>query len=136
MPADYTVCQHEDCPMAATCLHQIAYAKLQESETYLWLINPRKCTKSDNCAFYRDAKPVMYARGFTGFQKRMFPGQYQTFMRTLIMEFGRSNYFELRSGRLPLSPKEQEIVLAALHKEGITEDLPFDHYEEQVNYCD
>ena len=136
MPADYTVCQHEDCPMAATCLHQIAYAKLQESETYLWLINPRKCTKSDNCAFYRDAKPVMYARGFTGFQKRMFPGQYQTFMRTLIMEFGRSNYFELRSGRLPLSPKEQEIVLAALHKAGITEDLPFDHYEEQVNYCD
>ena len=136
LPADYTVCLHEDCPMAATCLHQTAYSKLQESEPYLWLINPRKCTKGDNCAFYRDAKPVMYARGFTGFQKRMFPGQYQTFMRTLIIEFGRSNYFERRSGRLPLSPKEQEIVLAALHKAGITEDLPFDHYEEQVNYCD
>ena len=136
LPADYKVCLHEDCPMAATCLHQMAFASLLESETYLHLINPRKCSKSNECKFYRDAKPVMYAYGFTGFQKKMFPQQYQTFMKTLIAKFGRSNYFERRSGRLPLSPKEQEIVLAALHKAGITEDLPFDHYEEQVNYCD
>ncbi|MBR1499586.1 MAG: hypothetical protein IJ615_08190 [Bacteroidaceae bacterium] len=33
-PADYTVCLHEDCPMAATCLHQIAFSALLESEVY------------------------------------------------------------------------------------------------------
>ena len=57
-------------------------------------------------------------------------------MRTLIGVFGRSDYYERRSGRLSLSPKEQETVLAALRKAGITEDLPFDRYEVQINYCD
>lgn len=136
MPADYAVCLHEDCPMAATCLHQIAFSALQESEAFLHLINPKKCAKSNRCKFYRDSKPVKYAYGFTGFQKRMFPAQYRTFMNFLIKEFGRSNYFERRRGTLSLSPKEQEAVLAALHEAGITENLPFDRYEEQINYCD
>ena len=136
LPADYTVCLHEDCPMAATCLHQIAYPTLLETGTYLQLINPRKCTKSNNCKFYRNATPVMYARGFTGFQKRMFPEQYQLFMRTLIGKFGRNQYFAYRRGELALSPNDQATVLAALRKAGVTEDLPFDRYEEQINYCD
>ncbi len=136
LPADYAVCLHEDCPMAANCLRQTAFETLQEGETYLRLVNPRKCTKTGECKFYRDANPVRYAYGFTGLQKKMFPEQYQIFMQTLIGEFGRSDYFERRSGRLSLSPKEQETVLAALHKAGIAEDLPFDRYEEHINYCD
>ena len=136
LPTSYSVCLHDDCPMAATCLRQQAYSKLLESETYLQLINPRKCDKSENCKFYRNATPVMYAYGFTGIQKKMFPEQYKVFMGTLIEAFGRSDYFERRSGRLSLSPKEQETVRAALRKAGITEDLPFDHYKEQINYCD
>jgi len=136
LPADYPACLHQDCPMAAECLHQVAFQTLQESQTYLSLINPRKATKSEECKFYRDAKPVMFARGFTGFQKKMFTEQYQIFMRTLIGEFGRNEYFAYRRGELILSPKIQEIVLAALHKAGIAEDYPFDHYEEMINYCD
>lgn len=136
MPADYAVCLHEDCPMAATCLHQIAFTALQKSKVYLQLINPTKCAKDSGCKFYRDSKPVKYAYGFTGFQKRMFPSQYKVFMGKLIGAFGRSNYFEYRRGTLSLSPKEQEVVLAVLHEAGITEDFPFDRYEEQINYCD
>ena len=136
LPADYTVCLHEDCPMAATCLHHIAFSALQESETYLHLINPSMCTKSEGCRFYRDSKPVMYARGFTGFQKKMFPQQYQSFMKILIGEFGRNAYFAYRRGELPLSPKLQETILAALKSVGITKALPFDRYEEQINYYD
>ena len=136
LPADYTVCLHRDCPMAAGCLHQMAFALLQQSETYLNLINPRKCQKNSKCKYYRDAKPVTYARGFTGFQKRMFPQQYQLFMRTLIGQYGRNTYFAYRRGELPLSPKDQQTVLAALREAGIAENLPFDRYEEQINYCD
>ena len=136
LPADYPACLHQDCPMAAECLHQVAFQTLQESQTYLSLINPRKATKSEECKLYRNAKPVMFARGFTGFQKKMFTEQYQIFMRTLIGEFGRNQYFAYRRGELILSPKIQEIVLAALHKAGIAEDYPFDHYEEMINYCD
>lgn len=136
LPTDYAVCQHADCPMAATCLHQLAYPKLLDTMTFLRLLNPNKCSKDKQCKFYRDSKPVTYAFGFTNFQKRMFPGQYQTFMYTLIGKFGRNAYFERRRGASPLSPKEQEIVLAALRKAGITEELKFDKYVENINWYD
>ena len=45
-------------------------------------------------------------------------------------------YFERRRGEFPLSPKEQRIVLNALRRVGVTEELRFDHYEESVNWYD
>ena len=85
---------------------------------------------------FRDSAPVTYARGFTGMQSRMFPAQYQQFMSILMSHFGRNPYFERRRGEFPLSPKEQRIVLNALRRVGVTEELRFDHYEESVNWYD
>ncbi|MBR4644536.1 MAG: hypothetical protein IKO73_05195 [Bacteroidaceae bacterium] len=136
LPTDYRVCLHTNCPMAATCLHQIAYSQLLKKETILRLINPEMCSKDKECTFYRDSKPVTYAFGFTNFQKKMFPAQYETFMYTLIGKFGRNAYFERRRGESPLSPKEQEIILEALGKAGVTEKMPFDKYEEIINWYD
>ena len=136
IPFQYPVCLHSDCPQAATCLHQIVYPTLLKSQTYLKLVNPQMCTKDEQCQFYRDSKPVQYARGFTNFQKRMYPEQYDRFMRILIATFSRNSYYERRRGDTLLSPKEQEIVLAALHKVGVTEDMKFDQYEEYINWLD
>lgn len=88
------------------------------------------------CPYFRDSAPVTYARGFTGMQSRMFPAQYQQFMSILMSHFGRNPYFERRRGEFPLSPKEQRIVLNALRRVGVTEELRFDHYEESVNWYD
>lgn len=73
IPKNYPVCQHSDCPMAVTCLHQLPYTALLENEEYLHLINPKKCSKDETCKYYRGNQPVMYARGCTNFQKRKFP---------------------------------------------------------------
>lgn len=62
--------------MAATCLRQVSYTELLENEEYIHLINPYKCIKDVTCKYYRDNQPIMYARGFKNFQKRMFPDQY------------------------------------------------------------
>lgn len=104
LPGDYEVCKHSDCPMANTCLHQIAYSRLIETQEYLRLINPRRCTYDSTCKYYRNNTPVMYARGFTNFQQQMFPGQYAAFMSKLIACFGRNPYFERRRGGLPTPP--------------------------------
>lgn len=136
IPKNYPVCQHSDCPMAATCLHQISYPTLLEKEDYLHLINPQKCSKDATCKYYRDNQPIMYARGFTNFQKRMFPGQYQEFMSLLVATFGRNAYFERRRGETALSPKEQKIILQALKHAGITAEMKFDRYEENLNWYD
>ena len=136
IPPSYAVCEHADCPKAATCLHQIAYGKLIATEDYLRLLNPQRTPASEDCPHYRDSQPVVYARGFTGMQKRMFPDQYQRFMIFLMGCFSRNGYFERRRGDTPLSPKEQQLVLQALRQAGVTEELPFDKYEENTNWYD
>jgi len=136
IPDDYPVCLHSDCPQAATCLHQIVYPELQKDQTYLKLVNPMMCTKDGQCKFYRDSKPVRFARGFINFQKRMFPDQYDKFRITLEYEFGRNEYFRRRRGEKIITPKEQKIILDILRKVGVTDDLEFDRYDEQPNWYD
>ena len=136
LPSRFGTCLHVNCPMASACLRQLAYSKMTENKDILCMVNPRHCSKDRDCKFYRDATPVRYAKGFTNFQKRMFPEQYHDFMYTLIVQFGRSAYFERRSGHTLLSPAEQEIVLAALQQAGVKEDFQFDKYVELYNWFD
>lgn len=136
MPENYPVCQFDKCKVAATCLHQLVFSKVMETNTVLHLLNPNMCSKTGNCRFYRNSEPVAYACGFTNFQMRMFPRQYQEFMEILKGVFGRNAYFERRNGTRAMSPQEQEIVLDALKEVGVTEDLRFDRYEENVNWND
>lgn len=129
-PYNYATCEHSDCPMAATCLHQHAWKSLIETETYLNLLNPRLCTKSADCPHYRSSTPVRFAVGFTRMQKQMYPGQYDTFSTILQAQFGRNAYFERRKGQRPLPPKEQEMIGQALVRAGVTLSLDFDAYKE------
>ena len=134
LPKDYPVCEHSSCPMAATCLHQTAYSTLMEHAEYLRLINPTRCSKDEACTYYRDKKPVIFARGFTNFQKRMYPQQYDKFMTTLILHFGRNQYFKRRRGDILLPPEEQEVIRLMLKKVGADSKMDFDKYEEHINW--
>ena len=88
VPPRYEVCLHADCPKADVCLHQIAYQKLLSEQTFLHIINPKMCKKNARCPFYRNSTPMRYARGFTNFQKHMYPDQYAAFSSMLKSEFG------------------------------------------------
>lgn len=136
IPTDYPICQHADCPRGARCLHQLVYQTLMERNTILRLINPGHCTKDGQCPHFRDSTPVTYARGFTGMQQHMFPEQYLTFMSILKSRFSHNPYYERRRGEIVLSPNEQKIVLNALRRAGVTEELKFDSYEENINWYD
>lgn len=136
VPTGYITCLQTDCPRANTCLHQLAYEPLADKASVLSILNPKFCTKDDNCPHYRDSAPVTYARGFTGIQRQMFPEQYKTFKAILVRRFGRNPYFERRNGHTPISPKEQEIIRKALKRAGVTLDLQFDQYEKDINWKD
>lgn len=134
IPTTYPLCLHADCPKADTCLRQLAFRHHAELGMYLRLINPTKCTKQNSCPHYADSKPVRFAKGFTNFQKRMYPGQYDKFMTILICHFGRNAYFMRRRGETLLPPKEQEIIKKALKRSGITQAMEFDQYVEGINW--
>ena len=135
LPKDYPLCEHSSCPMAATCLHQVAYSMMMEQNAeYLRLINPTRCSKDEACTYYRDKKPVIFARGFTNFQKCMYPQQYDQFMTTLILHFGRNQYFKRRRGDILIPPEEQEVIRLMLEKVGADSKMDFDKYEEHINW--
>ena len=136
VPPFYAVCILDDCPMAKGCLHQIACQRLLPERTFMRLVNPEKCEKSTQCPFYRDATPQQYAKGFTQFQKHMYPEQYEKFSHLLIAEFGRNPYYERRRGDTALSPKEQQLVIDTLKKVGVNTSMKFDAYERIINWYD
>ena len=136
LPTNYPVRAHSDCPMAANCLHQIAYTTMVKNKEYLRLINPTRCTKDALCAYYRSNSPMTYACGFTGLQRRMFPDQYSRFMAICVSEWGRNPYFERRRGARLLPPNEQKFIMKALKMAGVTEEMQFDNYEQAINWYD
>lgn len=135
-PKDYPVCVHAQCPRAGECLHCIAFEKLRADNEYMRLLNPDHCTADDSCQNFSCHKPVRYARGFTGFQRKMYPQQYDRFMTALILHFGRNPYYDRRRGVIAMPPDEQELVLQTLKKVGVTEELAFDRYEDAINWYD
>ena len=136
IPSGYAVCQHCDCQMAETCLHQKVYPVMLEKNDILSVVNPNKCSKDAKCKFFRSSKPITYACGFAHIQKRMFPEQYDYFSTLLIGRFGRNASYERRRGDTALTPEEQRIVLDALTKVGVTEEMKFESYEENTNWYD
>ena len=78
--------------------------------------------------------PVKFARGFANFQKHMFPQQYDQFMTTLVLHFGRNQYFKRRRGDILLPPEEQEVIRLMLEKVGADSKMDFDKYEEHINW--
>ena len=121
-------------PDGQTCLRQLAFCRCKEMGTFLNLINPTLCTKEDSCPHYAGSQPVRFAKGFTNFQKRMFPQQYAKFMTLLICHFGRNQYFKRRRGDILLPPDEQAIIQKALQKSGVESPLEFDQYIEATHW--
>ena len=131
----FPACFQEQRTGHPTCLHQTAYSMMMEQNAeYLRLINPTRCCKDEACTYYRDKKPVIFARGFTNFQKQMYPQQYDKFMTTLILHFGRNQYFKRRRGDILLPPEEQEVIRLMLEKVGADSKMDFDKYEEHINW--
>lgn len=135
-PDDYPVCVHAQCPKAGECLHRIAFEKLRTEKKYMRLLNPDHCTAGDSCQHFRCNNPVRYALGFTQMQRRMYPEQYDRFMTTLIMRFGRNPYYDRRRGAIAMPPEEQKMVLQVLKKVGVTEEMKFDSYVDAINWYD
>ena len=134
IPADYPLCLNKDCPMADSCLRQLAYRRHEELGTFLKLINPSKCSQQADCPYYVSNQPVRFAKGFVNIQKLMYPEQYAKFMTLLICHFGRNQYFKRRRGDIVLPPEEQEVIQMALEKAGVTQPMEFDEYITAINW--
>ena len=130
LPSTYATCTLSDCPMATKCLRQMAFNELSSRLEHFRVVSPRLCSKNERCKHFRDSTPLTYARGFVNMQSKMYTGQYRLFVKMMMRRYARSTYFKMRSGKTPLSPKDQEYILNVLKKIGVTENMKFDSYED------
>jgi hypothetical protein len=132
VPYGYAHCISTVCPLAATCLHALAWKALPSTEETVPVLNPACITDSEECKHYRDCMPVKHALGFTKIQKSMLPDQYDKFSDLLKNHFGRNPYFERRNGRHPMPPKEQQLIRQTLEHVGVTDTVEFDDYKDAI----
>lgn len=135
VPGYYMHCLQADCPMASSCLRQLATQTMPKDTVCIRIVNPLLTTPSDKCRFYRSSEPQTYARGFVNMKQHMLPAQYGSFMYQLIDKFGRTGYFERRRGERLCSPQEMKEIESVLQDLQLPQ-LKFDAYEEQINWSD
>ena len=134
IPSHYPVCVHGDCPSAHRCLRRNAYLALTQTQECIQVVNPERCIQGEGWRYFRTNTPVIYAKGFLNFQKKMTQEQYQKLLDILQSKFGRNPYFERRNGKTLLTPDEQVVILETLRQVGIKDEYRFDSYIESFDW--
>ncbi len=143
VPKDFRLCTNAKCPWRKTCLRQLAMQVLPDSEEQILAVNPNLTAHPEatadgacNCPFYRENRPVTYARGFTQMEERMTVSQFRSYRAMFLSVYSRSSFYDRRNGSIPLPPTEQALIRRMLSDIGFTIDDPFDRYEEHFNWND
>lgn len=130
VPYGFIHCLNPQCPQAATCLRHIAYELAPKDKPYFNIINPKSQIGTVlSCPHYLSDEPIRYAKGFRKLIDLLTIGKEANFRNTVISSFGRKNYYLTRNGDRLLSPAEQQVILNAAHKAGLSTDDLFDEYE-------
>lgn len=123
-------------PKAATCLRAIAAQTLAESEEegkhILYCVNPvyvQRLSPTDSCRYYRNNKPVRYAKGMTQLFEDL-PLKQSRIVRLRVMQcFSCESYFyQSRKGKRLISPQEQEAIRNVFRSAGVVGEPKFDEF--------
>ncbi|MBR5803135.1 MAG: hypothetical protein IKY31_02155 [Bacteroidaceae bacterium] len=128
IPYQYKLCIASECPMASTCLRQVAF-KLA-NELALNIFNPRALDTSGGCKHYVKSEKVLYAKGFKGVMDKLPFKVHDRAATYLMAAFSERTYYRIRKGERLLSPDEQIIVRNIITRVGYTEPWEFDAYVE------
>ena len=131
VPTNYMLCTKGDCPKASQCLRYIAGA-MMPADVQTWrIVSPVHLAQSKGeCAYYRSAEKVRYARCFVRMMSALSVTQASAMKESIIATFGMAMYYRMRKGTRPITPIEQETIYRLLGKLGVTARPEFDAYAE------
>ena len=135
VPFNIGLCAAESCPNAATCLRQIAFKYVPEEVLFPSILNPRIIAKTKGkCKYYRPDTKIRLAKGFMRTVNALTLCEADSFRSRMIALLGRKNYYLKRKGGAPLSPTEQQRIVAIAKHSGVVLDEYFDEYIESYNW--
>lgn len=130
VPNNFTLCIKGDCPKMATCLRYAA-TQMMPAEVQRWsIVSPAYLAQMEGeCPLYRAAEKVQYARGFVRMIRSLPVNVSEMVAHKLIARFGRNAYYDMRKGKRPITPAEQEIIRTVVAECGAGQEVTFDAYE-------
>ena len=135
VPVNYTLCIKNDCPKAAVCLHYKA-TQMMQADVQTWsILSPAYLAQIEGeCPHYRSAEKVQYARGFVRMIRTLPVNISEMVAHKLIARFGRNAYYDMRKGKRPIAPADQEIICTVVSECGAQQEVEFDSYEENYQW--
>ena len=135
VPNNFTLCIKGDCPKAANCLRHVAMA-MMPAEMQKWsILSPAYLAQIEGeCPMYRSAEKVQYARGFVRIVRTLPVNVSEMVMHKLIARFGRNGYYDMRKGKRPIAPADQEVIRTVVAECGAQQEVVFDSYEEDYQW--
>lgn len=127
-PENYAYCVQTSCPLSQNCLHSTL---LRESgdKHYVRVINPVNQHIASECPDFQPSDTMAtYALGFSYRVSRMNLDEKSRFQSRCMNYFCKTVFYDMRSGKRIISPKEQLFIIKAAEEEGILfAPTDFDH---------
>ena len=135
VPVNYTLCIKNDCPKAAVCLRYKA-TQMMQADVQTWsILSPAYLAQIEGeCPHYRSTEKVQYARGFVRMIRTLPVNISEMVAHKLIARFGRNAYYDMRKGKRPIAPADQEIICTVVSECGAQQEVEFDSYEENYQW--
>lgn len=118
-PENYAYCVQAACPLSHNCLHSTL---LRESgdKHYVRVINPVNQYIASECPDFQPSDTMAtYALGFSYRVSRMNLDEKSRFQSRCMHYFCKTVFYDMRSGKRIISPKEQLLIIKAAEEEGI-----------------
>lgn len=136
LPAGYPVCTSESCSLRTHCLHALVAPEVLRTSRVYPQINAHHPDYREGtaCTLYRSDTPEWYARGFALAMSELSRSKYDACTAYMIGRSSKTQFYRLKGGDLPLSPREQQEVTVTLRAYGYEGDEPFDRYETRYTW--
>lgn len=127
------------CKKYDTCSHAIIYGLNDGSNEQLVIVNPKSLQVDDDgrCQHYCEPETIKVAHGFAKMCRNIPNAMYHEFTAAMISHYNRTDFYDMRNGKKPISPERQQTILKILKNIGF--DIPanpWDKITEEVKYFD
>ena len=134
-PSEYAVCFRNECPLAKTCLRNIAAQEPREDKPFIRIVNPSlQKDLTNGCSCYRSNQVVKIAYGLSHIYDNVPYVKKEDIMHQIQGKLNRTTYYRIYRKERPLWPKDQQIIQKVFSNFGITEPVVFDEYHEVIDW--
>ncbi len=134
VPDWYVLCTLQNCPLCNQCLRHLAASQAPATLQTAVCVMP-KVLNDTQCRFFDPVRKVTVARGFTHLFDKVLKNDFTAMRESLTYYLhGSKLFYEYKRGDRPLMPEQQEWIRQLVKKFGYDWDVPFDRFEEAIDF--